>query len=593
MERKSNKSEVRASIPSPPEASENDQTLTTYTVGALPLVNAILERIPLEKALRRYLPPDDPRLKVPTARVALLVVRNLLLSREPMYGVAEWAGSHEPKHVGLGRGDLSRLNDDRIGRCLDRVFDSDRSSLLLEVIAGVVKEFDLDLDELHNDSTTVTFFGEYRDWTVQQRLRGQQTCAITHGHNKDHRPDLKQLLFLLTTTADGAIPVHFAVRDGNTTDDCTHIGTWDLLRQLRGSPDFLYVADCKLATSENMRYIDERGGRFVTLLPRTRREDRDFRRDFDRTEAEWEDLVERELTKQRTDKVRTLKSEFSTAEGFRLWWIHSSQKDELDQQTRWNRLKKALIQLQDLQQRLRSPRTRFRDRERVEKALDSILVQSGVKQFLRVSIVELEEEEFRQAAPGRPSSHTQYRRVTRIAFDLDFEVDHVAVAKAARTDGLFPLVTNDREMTPLEVYQSYKRQPRLEKRFSQFKSDFYVAPVYLKNAGRVEALLCLYFFALLIEALLERELRNAMVQSNLESLPLYPEGRPAKRPCAKRLFEVFGNVQRHVLTEEHSMEHTTQGEPSSAQHMIFNTGLSDLQQAIVRLLGMPQNSFRE
>ena len=63
--------------------------------------------------------------------------------------------------------------------------------------------------------------------------RGQRTrLAITWGHNKDHRPDLKQLLYILTVTSDGAVPVHFRVQSGNATDDQTHRATWDLLCKL-------------------------------------------------------------------------------------------------------------------------------------------------------------------------------------------------------------------------------------------------------------------------------------------------------------------------------------------------------------------------
>ncbi|MDB4516280.1 recombinase family protein, partial [Crocinitomicaceae bacterium] len=42
--------------------------------------------------------------------------------------------------------------------------------------------------------------------------------------------------------------------------------------------DFLYVADCKLATSKNLQYIVNRGGRFISLLPRTRKEDTELRK---------------------------------------------------------------------------------------------------------------------------------------------------------------------------------------------------------------------------------------------------------------------------------------------------------------------------
>jgi transposase len=76
---------------------------------------------------------------------------------------------------------------------------------------------------------------------------------------------------------DGGVPIYFTSANGNTTDDTTHRQTWDLLHQLVGLADFLYVADCKLATSENMNYIARQQVRFITLLPRTRKEDQQFR----------------------------------------------------------------------------------------------------------------------------------------------------------------------------------------------------------------------------------------------------------------------------------------------------------------------------
>ena len=51
------------------------------------------------------------------------------------------------------------LNDDRVGRALDRLFDCDRASLLTETVLHVVSTFSIDCTELHNDSTTVTVTG--------------------------------------------------------------------------------------------------------------------------------------------------------------------------------------------------------------------------------------------------------------------------------------------------------------------------------------------------------------------------------------------------------------------------------------------------
>jgi hypothetical protein len=50
---------------------------------------------------------------------------------------------------------------------------------------------------------------------------GQNAKAVQlkRGHSKQHRPDLKQLVYSLCVTRDGAVPVHFKAYDGNQTDD--------------------------------------------------------------------------------------------------------------------------------------------------------------------------------------------------------------------------------------------------------------------------------------------------------------------------------------------------------------------------------------
>src|SRR5664280_989657 len=82
------------------------------------------------------------------------------------------------------------LNDDRVGRTLDKLFDADRASLITATVLGVIRDFDVETTQLHNDSTTVTVTGNYPDADGRER-GGKATPAIRHGHNKDFRPDLK------------------------------------------------------------------------------------------------------------------------------------------------------------------------------------------------------------------------------------------------------------------------------------------------------------------------------------------------------------------------------------------------------------------
>src|SRR5674476_826215 len=181
-----------------------------------------------------------------------------------------------PLRPGLSDAEVGAINDDRVARALDALFDADRASLLTSVMLRAIKEFSVDTSQLHNDSTSISVHGAYHDADGTARA-GKATPVITHGHSKDHRPDLKQLVWILTVSADGAVPIAYRLADGNTVDDPTHIPTWHGLVALLGRVDFLYVADSKLCSRQAMGHIAGRGGRFVTVMPRSRREDKAFR----------------------------------------------------------------------------------------------------------------------------------------------------------------------------------------------------------------------------------------------------------------------------------------------------------------------------
>ena len=549
--------------------------LNSRKVGALPILDRFFRTLRLDEALGGRLPREDRRHRVSNTAALLLLARNLLVARAPLYGVGEWAARYEPALLGLTESQLAALNDDRVGRALDQLFDADIPTLVLDVATHAVRAFAVELDELHNDSTTITFHGDYESAAEERTLRGQLRTAITWGHNKDHRPDLKQLLYILTVTRDGAVPVHFRVESGNTCDDRTHRETWDFLRKLTGGADFLYVADCKLASSDNMAYIHKNHGRFLTVLPRTRGEDAAFRAKVRAGAVGWRQIHE---TCDEHGKVVDIFSiadgPTQTVEGYRVIWFHSAVKAKLDAASRLKRLERAVARLDELRTKLASPRTRYRERALVSKAAEAIVRECEVEDWLTVEVVEKTVESYRQERRGRPGANTRYRRQERTRFELTHRVALERLDEESRCDGVFPLVSNDANLTERELLLAYKQQPALERRHEQLKTDFAVAPVYLKEASRIQALLCVYFFALLVEALLEREVRRAMEQNGMEDLPLYPESRPCRRPTARKLIDLFEDIQRHTLTS-----------PVDPP-MVFMTELTRLQRTVLRLLGM-------
>jgi len=543
--------------------------LESLEIGPLPIVRQYLQRLGLEEILARHLPkPTRGRpCELPPERVLSVLVANILVSHLPLYAVPQWADAFVPELLGLEPGQTQLLNDDRIGREIDRLFDADAMALFTDAIVMAVRKFSIRLEQLHSDSTTVTFHGEYKKGHKPSRKRPPK---ITYGFNKDHRPDLKQLVAELATTADGSVPIYFKVHDGNMTDDQMHCDTWLALKDLVGSANFLYVADCKLAVSETMQFIEQKQGKFLSVLPRTRKETDSF---FDYVQGhviDWQ-VVRREqnpnygkppVLKERPDPgsedraadqpaqfvFEAFESPERSKEGFRIFWYRSSQKIRDDQERRGRLMAVARMKIESLEVRL--AQSKPIDADKALSQAQAILHEQQIADFLKVQVEPNEYEEFVQEGRGRPGPNTRYRKIEVPFHHFLLQEDVAAIKAAARADGLFPLVTNSETLTPKAALDIYKQQPFLEKRHQQLKSVLEMAPVYLKSPTRVAALLLLDYLALLIYSLIERDVRKRMRKAKIASLPLYPEERKSRAPTTDLIFDAFKGLRQHRLLAE-------------------------------------------
>ncbi len=554
--------------------------LVSQRLGALPLVNHFLDRVGLADLLERWLPAPDRRFRLHPATAIRLVVVNLLIGRAPLYGLGEWAAPFAPGLLGLADGDAAWLNDDRAGRALERLFDADRASLLTELIVGVVAEFDIDTSELHNDSTSVSVHGAYRA-AIGTPRGGKPTPAVTFGHSKDHRPDLKQLVWILTVSADGAVPVAYRLADGNTSDDPTHVPTWNQLVAPLGRVDFLYVADSKLASTTAMGHINGHGGRFVTVLPRTRSEDKWFRDWAQTNQPQWTEAARKPGARTgEPDHVwSTFPAPLPSAEGYRVIWVHSTAKAARDAAARQQRIEAGAAAIDALGARLAGPKCRLKTRLAVEHEAAAALAETGAGRWLAVTVGETVEETFRQERRGRPGTNTRYRKHTKTRFTTSWDTRPDVLAYDAVTDGCFPLVSNDTALPDAAVLAAYRYQPNLERRHHLLKSVQDADPLWLHNPARIEAIFCCQFLALLLGALIERETRTAMRDANTRHIPLYPELRACTAPSAERILNIFADITRHELRHHGQLVQT------------FEPQLTPLQQQVLDLLGVPATAY--
>jgi transposase len=555
-------------------------TLHTERLGPLPLINHFIERLGLHDTLSRHI-ASDARCAVSHASALGVLLRSIIVEREPIYRQQETVHGFADGMFGISAREMAHLGDDRLGRALDRLFDADRTALLTELVLAAGQRFGVRCDEFHNDSTTVSFCGSYRGAGGRQ-IRGRSAPAITYGRSKAHRPDLKQLLFILTMSADGNVPVAFRCCDGNTSDSVTHIETWNTLRAVAGRSDFLYVADSKLCSRENMDHIDRAGGRFVTVMPRSRLEDAQFREAIQTWTPEWTPVWDRPNPRYSDgprDRWYVYRAQLPSMEAWSIVWVWSTLLTLRQHARRLRNIAAAVEDFEQLRQRLASSKTRLRGAPEIDMQIKLTLDKHHVGRYLKVRRIVREEHVFKQTRRGRPGPNTAYRKLTKRRFDLQWDIDDDAIAYDRRSDGMYPLMTNDRMLSDAQVLEAHKGQPMIEKRFEQIKTVHEIAPVFLKNEGRIEALFTLYVIALLVQALVERELRQTMARDGIDELPIYPEQRQCAHPTTEQVLRLFSLAERHQLRQH---GRTVQR---------FDLVLTDLQRQVLGLLGVPTSAL--
>jgi transposase len=267
-------------------------------VNVFPMVKHYMDELDLYNLFKKYVPAAPDSLADHAESLCILTA-NIICDNKPLYKVKEWLANYsdgivdEPIEANL-------FNDDRLARALSALFEANRHSLMTEVSSNSISVHKLLTDEIHNDSTTVTFIGNYKN-------PDPDAVKPMHGHNKDFRPDCKQLVFGLNITSDGYVPLSYKLFDGNTTDDVTHIPNWNGLRTLLEKEDFIYVADCKLCSHKNLTHIAQNGGLFITIVPKDRKEVKQFLKRLKTDDLQFKDAYQVESSRKK-GKVNIFKT---------------------------------------------------------------------------------------------------------------------------------------------------------------------------------------------------------------------------------------------------------------------------------------------
>ena len=156
------------------------------------------------------------------------------------------------------------LNDDALGRALDKLAQARPATVFHTVAAKVWAHERVLFDILYGDTTTVALYGAYAS-------PAPDAIQIVRGYRKDHRPDLKQVGMGLVANSEG-IPWLGDVHDGNLNDTVWNtqvIGALQRLLPEETLRSILYTADCKVVTPANLLAMHETGLHWLSRLPET------------------------------------------------------------------------------------------------------------------------------------------------------------------------------------------------------------------------------------------------------------------------------------------------------------------------------------
>jgi len=579
-----------------PSDEESETEILTRRIGSGPILQHYVKRMGVVPIIDRMI-PSHPDRKISHGEMVAGLMIYLLNGGRALYRMEKWAGNTAVLGHIFPQYRPRDWTDDRIDDTPDRIFKSGPEHVRGAVSANIVTGFDLGLDQIHYDTTSVSMWGTY------DSAAGQPAVVITFGYSKDHRPDLRQVVVGTAVTGDGGVPLISGTHDGNTSDSVLPISYWERLRQMAGRSSFCFIGDSKIASEETLAEICGQDGLFLAPLPMTEPERKrliakleDDRLKFvpaDPKNAEspkpvYEKRTDRPGNRRGKEKkpdcyeiceeTRLITDSRGREHTLRKLVIRGGRLARLHAGTRERRLRKAEAELRRLRGRLN--KYKLTTREAVESAVSGILSGCGVRGLINADITEHTEILRKQTGRGRPGPNTRYTEERKVIFDISVHRQQAKIKEKTLLDGIFLMVSNhDSEQWPAsDLLALHKRQYKVGRAFRTLKSPLAVSPVLLEKPDRICAMMFVMTLALQLYTLVQREVAQKLLRRDSPLEGLMPNRIRTWRPQTDELLAAFDNISLVEIVHN----------GTSSSHI---TSLNPVQSEILLLLGVPVTKY--
>jgi len=534
--------------------NESAEAIKVLDIDHLGIVAGIIDEMGLVEEVNRKVGIKVKETLTPGQVMKAMILNGLGFLSAPLYLFEEFFRGKATEHL-IGVGILpEHLNDDRLGRALDKYYEVGTTNLFTAIAIKAAHKFQVKMNSIHLDGSSMSVQGEYKKELEEINEIQQETelneselepeikpIEIVHGYSRDKRPDLKQFIIDMIVTGDGDVPLYLKIDSGNVDDTRVFV---DRLKEFKKQWTFdgICVADSALYTAENLEAMKDL--KWITRVPLSIKEAQNKI-----LEIEPNEWIDSEISGY---KIASREGGYKNIK--QRWLIIESEL----------RKKSSIRQIdKQVKKQKEKAETALRQLSRQEFACQpdaTLAIEKLSSSWKYHQIAEIEySEKLEYIKVGRPKKSTEPNEIKyQIKGQIEPRLEVIESEKIKA--GRFILATNvldKNELNNQQVLEEYKAQQCNERGFRFLKDPlFFTSSVFVKRRERVEAIAMIMGLCLLVYNLAQRKLRQEL-EISVSSIK-NQVNKLTNRPTMRWVFQVFQSVHLVIINGQKQVSNLTE-----------------------------------
>jgi hypothetical protein len=502
----------------------------TRTIGPLVLTTPVLGYLGFREIVNHHCPIAEQG-DIEHGITAELVVQCRLSDPRALYDMEDWAEKHAIPELYPEIKGAEQLNDDRVGRMLDALYEH-RPIIWGELIANTVRRYEIDLSRLHADTMPIKFAGLFANQPDDEGVP-----RLEEGYNPQGEW-VKQLKLFALAAGDGGLLVWFDALNGGDGDGPAYVPQFEAfcqhanLASLLPLKEVILLGDRKMPTQENqLTWLRAGIGHIGPVTMQD--QDRQTLRQLLDEGRNWEEssyVAQRDRNKppeKRTvyrylgHTVTLTDEEMGKTYEVRHLYVHSSALASHEATRRQNEMAAIEAEIQRIQGLVN--KYDYKTAEiTVQRVQKKAFKKRRAQHYFTIEVLEHDDW------PEAP-------------LELTYTIDREQVQQDAELDGVYLLVAGGpaAQLEDEQLFTEWKGQYKVEHCFRRVNGIFLVGPVFLKKPHRIVSLIFLIMVGSLVAGLIQRQVRRVLAELQEPIRGLMPEGRDNLRPTVERIFKAF------------------------------------------------------